>query len=315
MNNFDINDPLVSIIMNCRNSEAYLREALDSVFGQSYTKWEIIFWDNASTDGSAAIAKSYGAKVRYFKNDQRLALGRARNLAMAEAKGQYLAFLDCDDKWLPEKLKKQVDVLESRKNIDFVYGNYFRLIMPKTGRLILGLSGRQPEGDVFARFLYNYPVNLQTVMLRMDVINRLNAKFDDHLELSEEFDFFMRILFKSKALYINEPLAIYRLHQNMSSQKLQHKYPAELEYIKDKFRKIDGSIEREYGPAISYFEAKVGYWCAKVEMERYNSKSARSKLAPYRFFDIKFFILYLFTYLPPMLWRLLHRYKMEGKLR
>ena len=315
MNNSGSNDPLVSIIMNCRDSETYLQEAIDSVYAQSYKNWEIIFWDNASTDGSAAIAKSYDAKVRYFKNNRGLALGMARNLALAEAKGRYLVFLDCDDKWLPEKLKKQTNVLENREGIDFVYTNYFRMIMPQTGRLILGLKGRQPEGDVFGRFLYNYPVNLQTVMLRMDVINKLNVKFDDQLELSEEFDFFMRILLKSKALYINEPLAIYRVHQNMSSLKLQYKYPAELEYIKDKFRRIDGAIEQKYRPSFRYFEAKVGYWCAKVEMERHNPKSARLKLAPYRFLDIRFFILYLCAYLPAWLWKWLHRYKLSGKLR
>lgn len=315
MNNTDSHNPLVSIIMNCRNAEEYLREALDSIYAQSYTNWEIIFWDNASTDGSAAVAKSYDSKLRYFKSDQGLTLGMARNLAMAEAKGRYLAFLDCDDKWLAQKLGKQVSVLESRNDIDFVYGNYFRVIMPKTDRLILGLRGRQPEGDVFGRFLYNYPVNLQTVMLRMDVINRLESKFDDNFEVSEEFDFFMRILFKTKALYIDEPLAIYRLHQNMSSQKLLHKYPVEMGYILDKLKKMDDSVKQKYAPQIKYYEAKLGYWYAKVEMERYNSKSARSRLEPYRFVDFNFLILYLFTYLPPVLWKWLHRYKMESKLR
>src|SRR3989338_4134513 len=78
-------DPLVSVIMNCRNGERYLREALDSVYAQSYTNWEIIFWDNASTDGSADIAKSCGPKLRYFKSEQSFPLGKARNLAIAEA--------------------------------------------------------------------------------------------------------------------------------------------------------------------------------------------------------------------------------------
>jgi len=315
MNNTDINNPLVSIIMNCRNGEAYLRESIDSVYAQSYSNWEIIFWDNASMDSSAAIAKSYNAKLRYFKSAQGLTLGKARNMAMSEAKGRYLAFLDCDDKWLPQKLEKQVGVLESRKDVDFVYGNYFRLIMPETDRLILALKGRQPEGNVFGRFLYNYPVNLQTVMLRMDVVNKLEAKFDDNFEVSEEFDFFIRILFKSKALYIDEPLSVYRLHQNMSSQKLLHKYPVEAGNILDKLKNIDSSVKQKYARQIKYFEAKLGYWYAKVEMEQNNSKAARFKLAPYRFVDGKFFILYLFTYLPPVLWKWFHRYKMEGKLR
>ncbi len=308
----DTNNPLVSIIVNCRNSQTYLSESLDSIYAQSYANWEIIFWDNASTDDSAAIAKSYGEKVHYFKSLEPLTLGKARNMAMAKARGKYLAFLDCDDKWLPDKIKKQVDVLETKTDIDFVYGNYFRLIMPDTSRLILALRGRQPAGDVFGPFLYSYPVNLQTVMLRMEAVNRLELKFDDRFEVSEEFDFFMRILFKSKAFYIDEPLAVYRLHKDMSSQKLLYKYPVEAGVILDKLKNIDSSVLQKYASQIKYFEAKLRYWYARNEMERNNPGAARLKLAPYRFTDGKFFVLYIFTFLPPTAWKWLHRFKMES---
>lgn len=306
------NNPLVSIMVNCRNSQTYLCECLDSIYAQNYTNWEIIFWDNASTDDSAAIAKSYGEKVHYFKILEPLTLGKARNMALAQAKGKYLAFLDCDDKWLPDKIKKQVDVLETKTYIDFVYGNYFRLIMPDTSRLILALRGRQPVGDVFGPFLYNYPVNLQTVMLRIEAVNRSALKFDDRFEVSEEFDFFMRLLFKSKAFYIDEPLAVYRIHKDMSSQKLFYKYPVEAGDILNKLKNIDSLVLQKYTVQIKYFEAKIGYWHAKIEMERNNSKAARLKLAPYRFTDGKFFVLYIFTFLPLVAWKWLHRFKMEG---
>ena len=120
-------EPLVSVIMNCKNSAEYLREAINSVYAQTYKNWEIIFWDNASTDNSAAIAKSYDKRLRYFKSDEPVKLGKARNLAIAEAGGKYLAFLDCDDKWLQEKLKKETVMLEARSDIDFIYSNYFRI--------------------------------------------------------------------------------------------------------------------------------------------------------------------------------------------
>jgi glycosyltransferase involved in cell wall biosynthesis len=312
MINANINNPLISIIMNCRNGEEYLRESIDSIYAQSYANWEIIFWDNASTDGSAAIAKSYDSKLRYFKSDQSLTLGKARNLAMAEARGKYLAFLDCDDLWLSQKLEKQVNILETKKDIDFVYGNYFRMIMPETNRLILGLKGGQPQGDVFGRFLYNYPVNLQTVMLRMSAVSRMDAKFDDRFEVSEEFDFFMRMLFKSKALYLNEPLAIYRIHENMISNKLPYKFPVEMANILNKLKRMDDLVQQKYTLEIKYYEAKLGYWGAKAEMEKGNPKAARSKLAPYKFMDAKFFILYFLTCLPKNAWRWAHRYKMKS---
>ena len=87
----------VSIIMNCFNGEEFLVEAIDSVFNQTYTDWEIIFFDNASTDGSREIAKSYGSKLKYFRINKTVPLGEARNKAITNASGKYLAFLDCDE--------------------------------------------------------------------------------------------------------------------------------------------------------------------------------------------------------------------------
>jgi len=96
--------PTVSILMNCLNGARYLREALDSVFAQTYTDWEILFWDDASTDESAKIAKSYGRKLRYFRGLGGMPLGYSRNCGLEKARGEYLAFLDCDDVWLPTHL-------------------------------------------------------------------------------------------------------------------------------------------------------------------------------------------------------------------
>ena len=113
--------PLVSIIMNCYNSDRYLKEAIDSVYIQSYSNWEIIFWDNASTDSSAEIAKSYNDKLKYFKSKSTSLLGEARILAVEKSRGGYLAFLDCDDYWYPKKLEKQMKIFTSDKDIAVIY--------------------------------------------------------------------------------------------------------------------------------------------------------------------------------------------------
>ncbi len=86
---FDSSTPTVSVIMNCLNCAKYLREAIDSVFAQTYEDWEIIFWeDNASNDDSERIARSYGNKLRYFRSDVSLPLYGSRNLAVQEARGK-----------------------------------------------------------------------------------------------------------------------------------------------------------------------------------------------------------------------------------
>ena len=82
-NSIDImNQAKVSIVMNCLNGEKYLRESIDSVYGQTYKNWEIIFWDNNSTDKSAEIANSYDSRLRYFKGELTISLGAARNKAL-----------------------------------------------------------------------------------------------------------------------------------------------------------------------------------------------------------------------------------------
>src|SRR5205085_2533899 len=103
--------PTVSVIMNCFNGERWLREAIDSVFEQSYQDWEIVFWDNCSTDASAEIARGYGDRVRYFGAETRTSLGAARSLALQRARGEYIGYLDCDDVLFPYHLATHVETL------------------------------------------------------------------------------------------------------------------------------------------------------------------------------------------------------------
>ncbi len=95
-----IKKPSVSIIMNCLNGEEYLKDSLSSIVNQTYKNWELIFWDNRSTDKSADILKSFKDKrIRYFYAKKKTVLYRARNLAIKKARGKFIAFLDVDDFW------------------------------------------------------------------------------------------------------------------------------------------------------------------------------------------------------------------------
>lgn len=306
--------PKVSVIMNGLNCSKYLKEAIDSVYAQTYKDWEIIFWDNASIDSSAAIAKGYDSKLKYYRGDETVPLYKARNYALEKAKGEYIAFLDSDDFWLPHKLEKQVAILENLPDIDFIYTNYFRIIMPKTTHLILGLKKKQPNGYVFERFLYNYPVNLQTVMLRKAVLNKLNALFDERLNLSGDFDLFMRILYNSKTAYIHDPSVIYRIHSEMLSIRFLRDFPEESEHVIEKLKRLDPLMEKKYSNAFNYAMAKIGYWRARSEMKDGKTGRARNYLSPYRFVDYRFFLLYFITYFPS-LWQRLHNFKIEGVLQ
>ena len=302
------NEPLVSIIMNCRNGESYLHEAIDSIFAQTYSNWEIVFFDNASTDSSEAVAKSYGKKLHYFCSAQMMSLGAARNEAIGYARGELIAFLDTDDRWLPDKLARQVAVFDESPQVGFVYSNYY-ILQGSTGSTTLGLRRQQPEGDVFGAFLRHYPVNLQTVMVRNSALQNLKDLFDPALEVSEEYDLFMRLLYISKARYLKQPTAIYRVHNNMSSIRHIDKYPVENSYILGKLRDLVPYLDKRYPEEVAYLEAKIGYWYAVAYMHKGDLRHARISLKPHISANAVFFVLYMATYLPPHVWNMLQRLK------
>ncbi len=116
--------PLISVVMNCYNGEAYLKEALESIISQTYQNLEVIFWDNQSNDQTAKIFKSYSdPRLHYYYAPMHTKLGEARNLAFSKIKGDWVAFFDCDDLWLPDKLERQVDLIEDGdESLGLIYG-------------------------------------------------------------------------------------------------------------------------------------------------------------------------------------------------
>ena len=114
--------PVVSIIMNCHNGQKFLSDAIQSVINQSFKNWELIFWDNSSSDNSRSILKSFSDKrIKYFFSNKFCNLYEARNLAVKECKGKYITFLDTDDLWLKDKLDEQINFIT--KNINSL--NFF----------------------------------------------------------------------------------------------------------------------------------------------------------------------------------------------
>lgn len=290
---------LISILMNCHNGESYLREAIDSIYAQTTPDWEIIFFDNASADRTPEIAHSYDHRLRYFRNPELISLGKARNLALSHAKGDYIAFCDVDDIWLADKLEKQVELIKKNPRCEFIYGNYYKMLTVQNNKKILGLKGKQPEGRVFEDFLFSYPVNLQTVVFKKELINRYSLEFDEKLDLSEDFDFFMRMLYSDiDAGYISDPLVIYRIHEAMSSHVSFAKYPSETSYVLEKLKHLNPVSYHRYKKGFIFFEAKIAFWTLKAASTRTEMAEARKKLKMHVFRGWKFFLLYLLSFLP-----------------
>ena len=116
---------LVSIIMPSYNTAKYISNSIDSVLAQTYTDWELIIVDDCSTDNTDEIVKGYlnDERIRYLKNETNSGAAVSRNYALREAKGKWIAFLDSDDLWEPEKLEKQIAFMVEN-NYKFTYTDY-----------------------------------------------------------------------------------------------------------------------------------------------------------------------------------------------
>ena len=117
---------LVSIITPTYNSEQYLKEAIDSIISQTYPNWEMLITDDCSTDGTWTLLKNYAKKekrVKLFRLAQNMGSGVARNNSIKYASGKYVAFLDSDDVWVPQKLEKQVLFMEENE-VAFSHSSY-----------------------------------------------------------------------------------------------------------------------------------------------------------------------------------------------
>jgi len=118
----------VSVITIFLNAEKFIHEAIESVFAQTYDNWDLWLVDDGSTDASAEIARRFAnqqsRKVRYLEHvgHKNRGMSASRNLGIRNANGRYSAFLDADDVWLPEKLERQVPILESQPQVAMVYG-------------------------------------------------------------------------------------------------------------------------------------------------------------------------------------------------
>jgi glycosyltransferase involved in cell wall biosynthesis len=223
--------PLVSVIMNCLNGGDYIKKAIDSVIAQTYKNWELIVWDNNSSDGSSDIINMYNdARIKYFLSLKCTPLSKARNSAIKNSNGDFIAFLDVDDWWLPEKLESQMPLFKD-PNVGLVYSNYWIYNGKKTK---VSSKNKLPHGMVLDSLLSNYCVGLLTIVIRKSFIDNLARSFNDKYNIIGDFDLVIRLSSKCKFSVINRSLAYYRIHDNNESIVNMDKYIEELsDWVED----------------------------------------------------------------------------------
>lgn len=198
-----MDQPLVSVIIPVKNGERFLAQAINSVLEQDYRPLEIVVVDGQSTDDTARIAQSFEL-VRYIYQSGELGLGRARNLGIKAARGELIAFINCDDLWAPNKLGAQVDYLARHPEIQYTITRAKFFLEPGCA-IPPGFRSELFEGDYVALM----PEALVARKSVFDVIGR----FDLQLTICDDADWFARAKDKNVTMaVIPEVLVFRRIH-------------------------------------------------------------------------------------------------------
>ncbi len=211
--------PIVSVVIPTYNYAEFLPKAIESVLGQDDI--QVIIVDDGSTDNTKEIVRTFGPGIEYIQQTSQ-GPSAARNRGIAASKGEFVAFLDADDYWLPGKLDQQVDLLNSRPDIAGCHTAFVVSVQSKNKKQRVGCywnqSGYHPS---FRELLRDNCVNMSTMVIRREVFSRIGV-FDETLRTSEDWNFWLRVVLGGCRLYyLREPLVATRHHQTNSHVRIR----------------------------------------------------------------------------------------------
>jgi glycosyltransferase involved in cell wall biosynthesis len=247
-----IDMPLVSIIIPFLNAERFIKEAIESVFAQTYDNWELFLVDDGSTDASTVIARGYAQqnpeKVRYLEHlgHQNQGVSASRNLAVGHAKGKYITTLDADDVWLPQKLQRQVAILQSHPEVAMTYGPglwWYSWTGDAEDRQRDYTQGLGVQPNTLIKPPTLLPLFLRqetmvpppcTLLVQRDVIERIGGWEETFRTLYEDQVFYAKVCLEVPVLVDGEPYSKYRQHPDSLCAEMKEtgQYPlARLTYL------------------------------------------------------------------------------------
>jgi glycosyltransferase involved in cell wall biosynthesis len=235
----------VSVIIPAYNSAQFIVETLESVFAQTYNDYEIIIVDDGSTDNIKEILQNYMSKIRYiYKVNGGPA--SARNVGIKNADGEYIAFLDSDDLWLPEKLKEQMECFQNNPDIGLVYCDNIRFnensIYQKKDNIY------QPtNGYIFFKLLEGNFITNSTVIVKKKCLEEVDY-FDEDINLisSEDYDMWLRISRVFNVGYVKKPLVKYRVRgKGLARSNIDRAYNAQLLAVMKAIQSIGNEFQNK----------------------------------------------------------------------
>ncbi|MBU1007661.1 glycosyltransferase [Candidatus Dependentiae bacterium] len=216
--------PKISVVLPTYNglTRGFVTYAIESVLQQTYKNFELLIVDDGSSDDTRELCQKYLADHRVtYLHQKNSGVSAARNHGIKKSSGDYIAFLDDDDSWLPEKLEKQLSFVENLCDSQFGLCYTALEFMTKDGRKTGIIQSHHAEKNIFREMLYENIVDCtSSVLVPRSVLDDVGL-FQEHLSYAEDYDLWLRIAKKYHIYSIDEPLALYREHSNKLSSNLE----------------------------------------------------------------------------------------------
>ena len=262
----------VTVLLAVYNGERYLREAVDSVLAQTFSDFELLVVDDGSTDGTEEILHSYrDPRIRVLRNEQNHGLTSSLNRGLASARGEYVVRQDADDISVPERLAKQIELLDTRGDLVLV-GSSHRRIGVQGEPLGLRQAPTQPT-EIRWRLLFVNAFAHTSAVLRRKILDAVGA-YDESFRYAQDYDLWSRIAWRFQVAAVAEPLVSYRLTSS-SMTSTEERAEAEVESIarRNIARMLDGQPSKH--PAVAELDLDAARRLLFGSFRRLGAEQAR----------------------------------------
>lgn len=222
--------PLISIVTPTYNRANFLPEAIESVLSQDYENYELLIIDDGSTDNSKDVIEKYmdSKKIRYLYQSNS-GQSVARNRGIEEANGDFICFLDSDNRWLPGKLSASVEAFERNPEADIVYGDV--VLINEQGHEFSRKNMKRYSGKITTHLLKDNCVSMNTTMSKTNSIRAVGG-FSGQVKVADDYDLWLRLSAEYTYKYIPKLMADYRVMTNQISSDKKRRFSSNEEIIR-----------------------------------------------------------------------------------
>ena len=255
--------------MSCYIGEKLIKRSVTSVILQTYSNWELIFWDNNSSDNSRQIINEFNdERIKYFKSDNTTVLGISRGKAIEKSNGEIITFLDVDDIWIEKKLEFVIETFDKKPNSCLYFSNYFIENGEKNFLQTKNTFSVNEYSNLNETIFYNYIrstglVAFVTVAIKKKFLNNLDYVFDKNLHIAADFELILRLSEKFQFIFDDRITATYCIHENNETLNSLEKQNNELNYCYEKLKKTNNYNFK----LLNLFKDHIEYNYRKIDIE------------------------------------------------